>query len=397
MLNPRIGDMAPSAFMRLDAMMADLTPAPGVTPVNLTLGDPQIPPPRFILDAFEENHALFGRYTATDGTPEYRQAVLDLIVRIYDLPEGMIERDRNILPVAGLREGMAMLPQVVTPDEKARQPPAILIPNPFYHPYAGAAVAAYGEPVFVPALAENRFMPDFASLDEATLSRTAAAFVCTPANPQGTAASLDYLCAAIELARAHDFLLIVDECYAEVYFDQRPPGALEACARLGGSLDNVIAFHSLSKRSSAPGLRSGFAVGDGEVLRRYFKLRNYVGVAVSRPILAAASALLRDTDHVAETRAYYKANFDAAHRILGNRYGYYRPDGGFFLWLDVGDGMAAATRLWAEAAIKVVPGELMSRDVPGSDAVGKPYIRVALVHDLASSIDSLERMTEVLG
>jgi N-succinyldiaminopimelate aminotransferase len=397
MLNQRIGGMAPSAFMRLDAMMADLTPAPGVTPVNLTLGDPQIPPPRFILDAFEENHALFGRYTATDGTPEYRQAVLDLMVRIYDLPEGMIERDRNILPVAGLREGMAMLPQVVTPDEKAGLPPVILIPNPFYHPYAGAAVAAHGEPVFVPALAENRFMPDFVGLDEATLSRTAAAFVCTPANPQGTAASLDYLCAAIELARAHDFLLIVDECYAEVYVDQRPPGALEACARLGGSLDNVVTFHSLSKRSSAPGLRSGFAVGDGEVLRRYFKLRNYVGVAVSRPILAAATALLRDTEHVAEIRAYYKANFDAAHRILGNRYGYYRPDGGFFLWLDVGDGVAAAKRLWTEAAIKVVPGELMSRDVPGSDAVGKPYIRVALVHDLASTIDSLERLTEVLG
>ena len=397
MFNERIGAMAPSAFMRLDAMMADLTPAPGVTPVNLTLGDPQIPPPRFILDAFEDNHALFGRYTATDGTPAYRQAVLDLMVRLYDLPEGMIERDRNILPVAGLREGMAMLPQVVTPDEKAGQPTAILIPNPFYHPYAGAAVAAHGEPVFVPALAENRFMPDFAGLDEATLSRTAAAFVCTPANPQGTAASLDYLCEAIELARAHDFLLIVDECYAEVYFDQRPPGALEACAQLGGSLDNVVAFHSVSKRSSAPGLRSGFAVGDGEVLRRYFKLRNYVGVAVSRPILAAATALLRDTEHVDATRAYYKANFDAAHRILGNRYGYYRPDGGFFLWLDVGDGMAAAKRLWTEAAIKVVPGELMSREAPGSDAVGKPYIRVALVHDLASTIDSLERMTEVLG
>ena len=396
MFNERIGAMAPSAFMRLDAMMADLTPAPGVTPVNLTLGDPQIPPPRFILDAFEDNHALFGRYTATDGTPAYRQAVLDLMVRLYDLPEGMIERDRNILPVAGLREGMAMLPQVVTPDEKAGQPTAILIPNPFYHPYAGAAVAAHGEPVFVPALAENRFMPDFAGLDEATLSRTAAAFVCTPANPQGTAASLDYLCEAIELARAHDFLLIVDERYAEVYFDQRPPGALEACARLGGSLDNVVAFHSVSKRSSAPGLRSGFAVGDGEVLRRYFKLRNYVGVAVSRPILAAATALLRDTEHVDATRAYYKANFDAAHRILGNRYGYYRPDGGFFLWLDVGDGIEAAKRLWAQAAVKVLPGRYLAEDNPDGSNNAAQYIRVALVSDLESTRTALTRIAATL-
>ena len=258
-------------------------------------------------------------------------------------------------------------------------------------------MAAHAEPVFVPALPENRFMPDFAGLDEATLSRTSAAYLCTPANPQGTAASLDYLGTAIELARAHDFLLIVDECYAEIYFDQRPAGALEACARLGGSLANVVAFHSMSKRSSAPGLRSGFVAGDGEVLERYLMLRNYGAVAVSRPILAAAAALLREPSHVEEARAYYTANFDAAHRILCNRYGYYRPDGGFFLWLDVGDGMDAARRLWAQAAVKVVPGELMTREGPGSDAVGKPYIRVALVNDLAATTEALERITDTLG
>ena len=397
MLNPRIGAMAPSAFMRLDAMMDGLAPAPGVTPLNLTLGDPQFPPPRFILDVFEENHALFGRYTRTDGTDDYRQAVLDWLEGHYGLPGGMIERDRDILPVAGLREGMFMIAQVVTPDEKAGQTPAVLIPNPFYHPYAGAAVAAHAEPVFVPALPENRFMPDFAGLDEATLARASAAYLCTPANPQGTAASLDYLCAAIELARANDFLLIVDECYAEIYFDERPAGAMEACARLGGGLANVVAFHSMSKRSSAPGLRSGFVVGDGDVLRNYLMLRNYGAVAVSRPILAAAAALLREPAHVAAARAYYKANFDAAHRILGNRYGYYRPDGGFFLWLDVGDGMDAARRLWSEAAVKVVPGELMTREGPASDAVGKPYIRVALVNDLAATTEALERLRDTLG
>ena len=293
MLNPRIGAMAPSAFMRLDAMMDGLAPAPGVTPLNLTLGDPQFPPPRFILDVFEENHALFGRYTRTDGTDDYRQAVLDWLEGHYGLPGGMIERDRDILPVAGLREGMFMIAQVVTPDEKAGQTPAVLIPNPFYHPYAGAAVAAHAEPVFVPALPENRFMPDFAGLDEATLARASAAYLCTPANPQGTAASLDYLCAAIELARANDFLLIVDECYAEIYFDERPAGAMEACARLGGGLANVVAFHSMSKRSSAPGLRSGFVVGDGAVLRNYLMLRNYGAVAAHPGRRGCAAARAR--------------------------------------------------------------------------------------------------------
>ena len=309
----------------------------------------------------------------------------------------MIDADRNILPVAGLREGMFMIAQIVTPETKAGAAPAILMPNPFYHPYAGAALAAHGEPVFVPALAENRFMPDYAALPEETLARAAAVYLCSPANPQGTAADLDYLMGMIKLARAHDFLLIVDECYAEVYMGARPAGALEAAARLGGSLDNLVVFHSLSKRSNAPGLRSGFAAGDAEVLKRYFKFRNYGGVAVSMPVLAAAAALLREPRHVEDIRNYYRANFDAAERILGNRYGFYKPDGGFFLWLDVGDGVAATKRLWTETALKVLPGAFMTREAAGSDAAGDPYIRLALVHDLDSTVEALNRLTETLG
>ena len=208
---------------------------------------------------------------------------------------------------------------------------------------------------------------------------------------------MDYLMAMIKLARAHDFLLIVDECYAEVYTGTRPPGALEAAARLGGSLDNLVVFHSLSKRSNAPGLRSGFAAGDADVLQRYFKFRNYGAVAVSMPILAAAAALLREPSHVEDIRSFYRANFDAADRILGNRYGDYRPDGGFFLWLDVGDGVAATRKLWTEAALNVVPGAFMTREGPGSDAAGSPYIRLALVHDLDTTVAALNRLTETLG
>ena len=398
MLNDRIDTMAPSAFMRLDAIMAELEPAPGLTPANLTLGDPQFPPPRFILDAFEENHSLFGRYTPTDGTPEYRQAVLDLINHHYDLPEGMIERDRNILPVAGLREGMAMLPQVVTPDEKAGATPAILIPNPFYHPYAGAAVAAHGDPVFVPALPENRFMPDLAGLDEATLARTAAVFLCSPANPQGTAASLDYLCDAIELARAHDFLLIVDECYAEIYDRDiaPPPGVAEACAALGGSLDNVAIFNSLSKRSSAPGLRSGFVAGEAEFIRRYTRLRDYGGAPPPLPLLAAAVALWRDEAHVVNSRELYRRKFDLAESMLDGKLGFYRASGGFYLWLDVNDGEDAARRLWTEAGIRVLPGAYIAKTDSNGDNPGKRYIRCALVHDLEITGDALSRVARVL-
>ena len=397
MLNPRIGELPPSAFMILDEMIAGLTPAAGLEPLNLTIGEPQNPPPDFVTDVIAEHKALFSRYTATNGTSDYRRAVADWLTSHYGLPEGMIDADRNVLPVAGLREGMFMIAQIVTPETKAGAVPTILMPNPFYHPYAGAALAAHAEPVFVPALPENRFMPDYAGLDEAILARAAVVYLCSPANPQGTAADMDYLMAMIKLARAHDFLLIVDECYAEVYTGARPTGALEAAARLGGGLDNLVVFHSLSKRSNAPGLRSGFAAGDAEVLQLYFKFRNYGAVAVSMPILAAAAALLREPSHVAEIRDFYRVNFDAAERILGNRYGYYRPDGGFFLWLDVGDGIAATRKLWTEAALKVVPGAFMTRQAPGSAAAGDRYIRLALVHDLDSTVAALNRLTETLG
>ncbi len=397
MLNKRIGQLPPSAFMILDDMIAGLTPAAGFKPLNLTIGEPQNPPPDFVIDVIAENKALFSRYTATNGTPDYRRAVADWLGRHYGLPDGMIDADRNVLPVAGLREGMFMIAQIVTPEVKAGAVPTILMPNPFYHPYAGAALAAHGEAVFVPAYPENRFMPDYAGLPEETLARAAAVYLCSPANPQGTAADIDYLMAMIKLARAHDFLLIVDECYAEIYTGARPTGALEAAARLGGSLDNLVVFHSLSKRSNAPGLRSGFAAGDAEVLQRYFKFRNYGAVAVSMPILAAAAALLREPGHVEDIRSFYRANFDAAERILGNRYGFYKPDGGFFLWLNVGDGVAATRRLWTEAALKVVPGAFMTRQAPGSEAAGNPYIRLALVHDLNTTVEALDRLTETLG
>ena len=397
MLNERIAQLPPSAFMILDDLIAGLTPAAGLKTLNLAIGEPQNPPPDFVIDVIAENQALFSRYTATNGTPDYRRAVADWLGRHYGLPDGMIDADRNVLPVAGLREGMFMIAQIVTPEVKAGAVPTILMPNPFYHPYAGAALAAHGEAVFVPAYPENRFMPDYAGLPEETLARAAAVYLCSPANPQGTSADIDYLMAMIKLARVHDFLLIVDECYAEIYTGARPTGALEAAARLGGSLDNLVVFHSLSKRSNAPGLRSGFAAGDAEVLQRYLKFRNYGAVAVSMPILAAAAALLREPGHVEDIRGFYRANFDAAERILGNRYGFYKPDGGFFLWLDVGDGVAATRRLWTEAALKVVPGAFMTRQAPGSEAAGDPYIRLALVHDLDTTVEALDRLTETLG
>jgi aspartate/methionine/tyrosine aminotransferase len=229
------------------------------------------------------------------------------------------------------------------------------------------------------------------------LERVALAYVCSPANPQGAVASPLYLQRWIALARRHNFVLAIDECYAEIYDRTRPAGGLAACAALGGDLDNVIVFHSLSKRSGVPGLRSGFVAGEARLIQRNAQLINYGGVAVPYPILAASTALWRDEAHVEVGRQRYRANFDAAAEIIGHRLGFVRPAGGFFLWLDVGDGEAAARRLWADTGIRVLPGAYMARPDGNGVNPGQRYIRVALVYDTATTAAGLRRLGQVLS
>ncbi len=255
---------------------------------------------------------------------------------------------------------------------------------------------AGAEPIFVPATRETGFQPDFTALPESVLRRTALAYLCTPGNPQGSVASADLLQRSVELARRFDFVLAVDECYSEIYDREPPPGALGACATLGGTLDNVAVFHSLSKRSSVPGLRCGFVAGDERAIAAFSHLRSYAGATVPIPLLAAGAALWRDEGHVEDNRRLYRAKLDIAEELLGGRFGFFRPPGGFFLWLDVGDGEAAALKLWQAANIRVLPGAYLARE--GADGVnpGRPYIRVALVHDLDTTRRALARMAEVL-
>jgi aspartate/methionine/tyrosine aminotransferase len=255
---------------------------------------------------------------------------------------------------------------------------------------------AGAEAVFLDATRDNRFMPDLAAIPRATLERTALFYLCSPANPQGTIASLDYLQQAIRLAREYDFVLAVDECYAEIYDRAPPPGALEACAALGDDFENVVVFHSLSKRSSAAGLRSGFVAGDPRLIGHYAHLRSYGGCQVPLPVQAAAAALWRDEAHVEANRDRYRRKFDLAEEALAGRYGFYRPDGGFFLWLEVGHGEEAALRLWRDAAIRVLPGGYTARAAAGRPNPGEPYIRLAIVHDEATLSAAFERIRRVL-
>ena len=402
MLNPRLDQLMTYPFERLTHMLDDVAPPPGVVPIVMSLGEPRHAPPAFVTETLNGEAAAWGRYPPNRGTPGFRGAVADWLARRYGLPDGLITADASVLPCAGTREALFMFALVAVPKRKQDSTPKVLMPNPLYHVYAGAAVMAGAEPVFVPAIKANRYLPDFAALGEATLERTALAYVCSPANPQGSAASLDELKGLIALAIKHDFILAVDECYSEIYDGDTPPaGALEAACAFGAerdrALEHTIVFNSLSKRSSAPGLRSGFVAGGAPLVGAFARLRNFASCQTPIPVLAAAERLWRDEDHVAETRAAYRQRFDIAEKALAGRFGFYRPEGGFFLWLDVGDGDAATRELWARAGLKVLPGScLCPDDTPEHREPGAAYIRLALVHDPDTIGEALDRLSRVL-
>lgn len=393
MINPRFDVLGDSPFERLNRLIAGIEP--GQAPILMSLGEPQHPYPDWVGEVLYEHRGAYGAYPPLRGSEAFLRAVADWLAVRYGLPENFVAWDRNVVPLSGTREGLFMAPQVVVPRQKNGHQPAVLIPNPFYHAYAGAAVTVGAEPVYLPATADNGFMPDLDVLSDELLGRTAVFYICSPANPQGTVAGRAYLARLIELARRHDFAVLSDECYSEIYAGAQPTGMLEAVLD-SGSLDNVLVFNSLSKRSSVPGLRAGFIAGDGDLVARIRQLRSYGGALPSIPVMAAAAALWRDEEHVAQNRARYAAKFDIAERIIGNRFGFYRPPGGFFLWLDVGDSEAATLALWREAGLKVLPGGYVARDVPGEPNPGAPYIRLALVHDEATTEEALTRLSSVL-
>ena len=373
-------------FARLNRLLAGIAPGGGGAPAVLSIGEPQNQPPAFVAEELARAAAGWSRYPPPRGTPDYLDAAAGWLCRRFALPEamigGMIDPARQILPLPGSREGLFFAAlATIAPAEPGAPPPAMLIPDPFYHVYAGAAVAAGAEPIFVPATAATAFQPDYGALAPDILARAALAIYCSPGNPQGMAASQDELESLIRLARDHDFILACDECYTEIYTDRPPAGALQAAAALGGGLENLLIFHSLSKRSSAAGLRCGFVVGAPEIVDALDAVLRVGGAGVPLPTLAAGAALWRDDAHVEVNRRLYRTNFDLAGEILGTRFGYRRPDGGFFLWLEVGDGEAAALRLWRDHGIKVLPGAYMSQPANGGAGPGAPYIRVALVQE----------------
>jgi N-succinyldiaminopimelate aminotransferase len=384
-----------SPFVRLTELIAGIEP--GKPPINLSVGEPQHPVPSFVGPTLAAHVADFGRYPANKGIEPFRHAVAEWLGHRYKLKRP-IDPEHEVLVLNGTREGLFLAAIAARRWVAPRAgKPVMLIPNPFYAAYAAGALAADCEPVYLPATRKSRFLPDLDVLDDALLARTVACYIASPSNPQGAVADRAYLDKLAALARRFGFLVFADECYCEIYSEHAPPGMLEAS---GPDFANVVVFHSLSKRSNLPGLRVGFAAGDRRFLGSYLELRNVAAPQVPTPAQYVAIAAYGDEAHVLENRTLYSAKFDLADQIIGDRYGYERPDGGFFLWLDVskqGGSEAVTKRLWAEAGVRVVPGRYLARNQTDGSNPGADYIRVAMVQDKAATAEALHRLVAVLG
>ena len=397
-----------SPFVRLRDLI-DRFPGGREPAISLAVGEPQHPIPPFVGSVLAAHVNEFGRYPANKGLDEFGVVVAGWLGRRYDLPRP-VDPVSEVLVLNGTREGLFLAgiaarnyaasraaTSGANAGAKAGAKPAVLIPNPFYAAYSAGAIAADCEPVYLPATAATGFLPALDALNDELLARTVAVYLSSPSNPQGAVADLAYLEKLTALARRFGFLVLADECYCEIYGDRAPPGMLEAA---GADFANVVVFHSLSKRSSLPGLRVGFAAGDRKFLASYLELRNLAAPQVPTPLQHVAIAAYGDEKHVEDNRRLYREKFDLADQIIGDRYNYRRPAGGFFLWLDVsahGGSKAVTQRLWREAGLRVVPGRYLAREQTDGSNPGADYIRVAMVQDKAITAEALHRLVAVLG
>ncbi len=369
----RFSNLPAYAFPRLRELLD--VHEPGGTPVHMTIGEPKHAFPAWITDEIVANAEGFNSYPPNEGSPVLRGAIAEWVKRRYGVP---VEADTQVMALNGTREGLYNAAMALCPEVKNGKTPIILSPNPFYQVYMIAAISVGAEARFVPATGQSGHLPDYGSLPEEVLNRTAIAYICSPANPQGAVATKSYWQDLIALAEKYDFKIFADECYSEIYRDTPPTGALEVATEMGVDPDCVLIFHSLSKRSNLPGLRSGFIAGGAETIKRTKMLRSYAGTPLPLPLQAAAAKVWADEEHVAENRRLYAEKYAIADDILGNVPGYMSPEAGFFLWLPVEDGEAATLKLWKETGVRVLPGAYLSQDADGENP-GKGYIRVAMV------------------
>ena len=369
----RFSNLPAYAFPRLRALLDHH--APGGDVVHMTIGEPKHAFPDWVTQVIADNASAFNAYPANEGTPQLRAAICDWFARRHGVT---LDPDLNVMALNGMREGLYNAAMALCPETKNGKRPIVLTPNPFYQVYMVAAISVGAEPRFVAATADTGHLPDFTALDGEVLDRTAIVYICSPANPQGAVATRAYWQTLLGLAEQHDFKVFADECYCEIYRDEPPVGAMEVAQQMGIDPERVLSFHSLSKRSNLPGLRSGFVATGPENMKRMKQLRSYSGAPLPGPIQAASAQVWADEQHVTENRRLYREKFAIADEIFADVAGYEPPQAGFFLWLPVEDGEAAALKLWTETGVRVLPGAYLAQTVDGANP-GAGYIRVAMV------------------
>lgn len=383
-----------SPFARLAELLAPHQP--GKPLIALSLGEPQHPLPAFVGPVLAKHINDFGRYPIAKGIEPFRRAAANWLEKRFALARP-VDPETEVLVLNGSREGLFFAAITAARTVAPRQGrPAILMPNPFYPAYGAGAQASGCEAIYLPTTRDNGFLPDLDSLDAETLARTVAIYLASPANPQGSVASPDYCRRLVQLAQQYGFMVLADECYSEIYTREAPGSMLQAA---GPDFANVVAFQSLSKRSNLPGMRVGFAAGDRKFLSAFHELRNVAAPQVPVPLQQVAVAAYSDETHVEENRRLYRLKFDLADQILGSRYGYHRPAGGFCLWLDVsahGGDEAATVKLYKEGGVRVIPGSYLARVQADGSNPGAGYIRVAMVQDSETTAEALHRLVQTL-
>ena len=395
-MNPLLSKLQPYPFERLNRLKEGVQPPQGLSPISLSIGEPKHPTPEFIAEELKRHLNELTQYPATLGIRSLREGISEWLIKRFKLSPDALNPDTQILPCNGTREALFSFAQaVVAPNEGA----LVLMPNPFYQIYEGAAFLAGAEPYFLNTTRDNGYLPDFDSIPDEIWSRCQLLYICSPGNPTGAVIPAKMHYQLIELAERFDFIIASDECYSELYNDenQPPQGLLQSAQEMGNqTFERCVVFHSLSKRSNAPGLRSGFIAGDAKVLSKFLLYRTYHGCALSLPIQKASLSAWKDEGHVIENRKLYRAKFKAVHSILGNELDFEIPAAGFYIWPKVpGDDQEFTRALYAHKNIQVLPGSFLSRDHYGTNP-GRGHVRMALVAPLHECVSAAERILDFL-
>jgi len=391
-MNPDLDKLQPYPFEKLTNLKADLKPNTALPHIALSIGAPKHPTPSFLTETLQANLHQLSAYPGTKGIVELRQGICDWLSRRFNLPENALDPETHVLPVNGTREGLFAIAQALI-DRSCS--PLVLMPNPFYQIYEGAALLAGAEPVFLPCTQENSFLPDFDLVTEDVWRRCQLLYTCSPGNPSGSVIPKDSLQSLIELADKYDFVIAADECYSEIYQDEDspPPGLLEAAVEMGNtSFKRCLVFHSLSKRSNAPGLRSGFVAGDAELIKDFLSYRTYHGCAMPVQHQIASLHAWGDESHVLENRQLYREKFDAVCDILSDSLDFTRPDASFYLWPETPVSDEAFARgLYEQQHVTVLPGSYLSRATKDGNP-GANHVRMALVAPIDECIEAANRI-----